>query len=681
MAIKILHNPNDVLGYEQDVVALADCNKQALGFLPRGMYKNQIEKGAVFVAVEEADKEEPFAGYIIVGGRRPEKRIFQLVVKEKHRGKGAGKKLFEEAVNAAKQAEFSSIWVKVGSKLEANDFWASQGLVTIGKQPGGSTHPICLIRAKQIAPSLLGGESAEPGGVAALRRAIDMIRTDSLFVVDTNVYIDAVRNKKEHAHFIFTLEKRGQIQIVRTPAVTGELSAYKGKNGVFNYAMKFPELQVAPDNTVMDKLRDIIFPGKKQLTKNDTADLRSLAAAIAGKATDFVTQDKEVLQKENDIRDYFSLNVWSPGDLWDGEMYAEQSGGAQIAAEPEPKDVFRLESPAGGDLEKAGFKDAAAEKFVWHTALMRGDSMLGVVAAEEINLQTQKISLFLGKNDAQEYTAEILLSSFRKRIVSQSVNVELTLHSSGGAANKAALVHGYVSTGQNKYQKTHAPQIVTRNNWRDYRGALERLNGMQIPADIPEFFSHDQPVRIGKEARVPLDKLENYLSSIFILPGRDGIAIPIKPWFADGFFQHEKQGQLSMLPTPAAELLARKSYLGDKGAASRIQTGMPILFYQSGQDDERGKIIAVARVVRTQIVDTQNMSASEKRRLVLSARNIDEMSSTVLETVFDNGILLPNPVTLDKLREIQCLPPANFVTATKMDAACVYKIVKEGLSK
>lgn len=674
MPIKILNTPACVVGYQSEIVDLADSNKEALGFLPQGMYKNQIHKGAVFVAVDEKGGESRFAGHILLGGRYPAKRVFQLVVKPEYHGQGVGKKLLKAAEAAAKSEGFSSIWAKVGSKLPANKFWQKQGLDVIGEQRGGMSHPICYIREKQLAPSLFDYKEAGRGTLAALRQTIENIPAELAFIVDTNVYIDAVRGKEKHARFVFDLEKREKIQIARIPAITKELE--KRDDAVLKYARQFPELNIRHDESVADELRDIVFPDKRRLEASDKSDLQFLSAAIAGKAN-FVTRDKKILQNAKTIYDRYSLNIWSPGDLWDWEIHPRRIESKVVSAAPEPRDSFRFaDNPDKAQLKKAGFNRATAKKYFWRTALMDNGNMLGVVAAEESASQVHNISLFLRDDKARaEHTAEILLGLLREQVI--PTNIQLTLHSDNDAGEKGVFSHGYIKTGQNAYKKTHAPRVVMTKNWGDYRDTLNRLCGVKIPEDIPEFSGYDQPIRIGSGANVPLDRLENYLSSVFILPGRDGVVVPIKPQFADMFFKHARQRPLSVLPSPIAALLAQKSYLG-KTAVSQMKPGMLVLFYQKDSKDARGAIVAVARVVRTQSIDPQNISASEKRRLVLSAAYIEKMRPPVMETVFDNVVVFPNPVTLDTLKRINCHHKAGFVTATYRTHSQVFKILKEG---
>lgn len=672
MPIRILTDPACVIGYKSEIVALADSDTSALGFLPQGMFEPQINKGAVFVAVDEKRGKTSFGGYILLGGKYPARRVFQIAVKPKYRKRGVGKKLLKAAEEAAKEAGFSSICAKVGSGLRlANKFWESQGFVNIEKQAGGSMHPVCYIREKRLAPSLLDGYIAERNMQMALVRAIETPRADSLLVVDTNVYIDAA-NKEPYADFVFQLEERGQIQIARTPFITQELRSRKSKNGVIKLAEKFPESKAPCDSAVVEQLRKMIF-GSKALNPPDKADLHSLATAIAESA-DYVTRDKEISRRSKELRDKFQLNIWSPEDLWDWEIHPGRAG-KRIVAAPESANILQIDDkPALDELENNGFGGATVNKFHWHAALMRGKDMLGVVAAEKSASRHQNISLFLKDSDIPEQAAEILLGLFREQV--SAANIELTLNSARGAGETGILAHGYIKTAPNTYWKTHSPRIVTRHNWADYRDTLAQLSGIRLPENPPNYARHNQAIPIGQKARMPMNELENHLSSVFILPERDGVVIPIMPKFADRFFNHKKQRPLPVLPSAVAALLARKSYLCHKSAASRIRTGMPVLFYQS---KENSAIIAVARIVRTQLIDTVNMAASVERRLALSDVDIRNMRPPVLEIMFDNVAILPNPVSVSKLKQINCYHKAGFVTATAMDASRVYKIIKEGL--
>lgn len=336
-------------------------------------------------------------------------------------------------------------------------------------------------------------------------------------------------------------------------------------------------------------------------------------------------------------------------------------------------------------LKKAEFPGAAANKAAARCiALQRGVDILGVILLEpQTELHTRKASLYVKPGDDDEYVADALLGWLRREIIGirrksagMFLKMELTPYMGANATRRALLFHGYTDTPPEKiYRKMHANQVVIRNRWKNFRSDLSRLCGIQLPVIMPNFHRHNQIIKMTSGAGVSLDKLEDYLSSVFILPGRDGVVIPIKKWFAEGFFDHS--GQSHLFPA-SAELLGHKSYLG--APKKCMSVGVPLLFYQSAKKPAPGQIIAIARVVRARVIDTSKLSQAQKRHLVLTTGDINKLQNPALETVFDNCVILPSPVMLDDLRNMECVPPMRFRTAEPIDYKQMHKILKKGLA-
>ncbi len=668
MIIKILNDANAVLPYLGEIAALADSNKQALGFMPESAYENAIYKKNILVALMRENGGESFAGHLFLGGRHPEKKIYQIVVAEKQRQKGIAGALLRKGVNFAKSAKYSIISAKVGETLPANEFWRKQGFSLVGTTKGKSTHPVCRIWQKNIAPSLWGA-------------GIEGVRSGNLYIVDTNVFIDAASQQNSVGRFVFISAGRGEIRLARTPETTGELLKFKG-NGkpALRLALKYPELTGSPDNNVTETLRQIIFPGKHLIRESDELDLKCLSVAIAAGAAGFITQDKAILQKHADINLQFPLDILSPADMWDWEMATQPGGGVGSVADMSGTVFSVVKNPDNAALKNAGFDGAIGGNPSFRAALMDEEKMLAVVVAGKLDAAAskQKISLFLAESGAEEQAANMILGWFSQNF-DKDASIELELHG-GELAKSAVIARGYAhDEGKgNVYRKTHVPRAIIKNNWAAYRSDVNRLGGILLPEQIPNFRWRMQPVEIGEGRTVPLNKLEDYLSSVFVLPGRCGVAFPIKPWFAEEFLG--SAGQQPLLPPAAAQWLGHKSYLGSVTSRSRVQAGMPLLFYQSAaeKNKEPGRIVAVARVQRVQIWRKNRIPDDTKRRLVLTEKDIAKMGKWVMETVFVNCVILPKPVTLNTLRRIQCHDPADFITTTRMPYDKVRKILKEG---
>lgn len=112
----------------------------------------------------------------------------------------------------------------------------------------------------------------------------------------------------------------------------------------------------------------------------------------------------------------------------------------------------------------------------------------------------------------------------------------------------------------------------------------------------------------------------------------------------------------------------------------RLTEGTPMLFYESGRDRGRAAVIAVARVVRTNLLLKGDILSSVLRRGVLERRTIERVSASesVAATTFDNIMLFGKPVRLGRLRNLGCVDGSNLVTARRVSAPQFSAIVSEG---
>lgn len=687
MTIRIITAPDEVIRLCDDIVALASAQPKALGFPPKQAYEGAIFRGSIHAAVIQERGKDAFAGHIWLGGMRPAKKVFQVVVRDDYRLNGIGKRLLQSAIKQAEKDGFYTISAKVGASLPANSFWEKQGFIKVETVRGKSTHLICNIWQMDLVPNLLTS-SANLAGINNLKRSIENAKTEFSAALDTNVFIDANKEAKE-ALSILNRGRRGQINVLRTSATTKELRKYKGDNGALEWALQFPELNAPVDGEVVEQLREIIFPAKTTAEEQVKYDLESLAATIAAGVPIFVTADREILRKAREIYQKFSLEVLPPGDLWDEMLFGVEDGAERrtpISAMISDG-FFLMENPDGAALKKSGFPDIIAGNAPSLRAALRcAGHITGAISSEpQTEPHTWKVSLYVKPGDNDEYVADTLLGWLRRKITGRRnkntggfLKVELTPCMGKNAARNALLSHGYISNPPGKvWLKMYAVQAVIPRYWNDFRADLSRLCGVHLPDNMPNFCRYDQPIRIAAGSTVPLNKLEDYLSSVFILPGRDSVIIPIKKWFAEDFFDHSEQNRFF---SASAELLGHKSYLCTTRAQRPLQVGMPVLFYQSKDKAETGQIVAVARIVRVQIIDTDKISDAKRRHLVLASGDIKKLKNPALETVFDNCVILPSPVTLDELRKMECDHPTGYVTATGVTYRQMHKILKKGLS-
>ena len=154
--------------------------------------------------------------------------------------------------------------------------------------------------------------------------------------------------------------------------------------------------------------------------------------------------------------------------------------------------------------------------------------------------------------------------------------------------------------------------------------------------------------------------------------------MPIGKQYADDFFGHSSQK--SVVSPPRARLLEHKSYFGNYRVASYLQPGKLLFFYESKTDKGAGQVVAFARVIRSQIASTKDTSKNRDSRNqgVLPDDKLKDFSTKgkLLETVFTNSVILPKPLSLEKIKII--VKKFFPITAFSIDHQQVCKILKEG---
>ncbi|DAD54728.1 TPA: acetyltransferase [Thermocrinis Great Boiling Spring virus] len=116
----------------EEIKAIADKNRNELGFSPRGMFVEHIKRNEVYVA-EYSGK---VVGFVCFHHCRDGwTTIYKICVDKEYRRKGFGKALLKAVENEAQK-----IRLKCPAEIEANNFYATQGYICTGVEKGKKRH-------------------------------------------------------------------------------------------------------------------------------------------------------------------------------------------------------------------------------------------------------------------------------------------------------------------------------------------------------------------------------------------------------------------------------------------------------------------------------------------------------------------------------------------------------------
>jgi len=137
--------------------SLQKKNAEALSFYPKQVFEREADKGRLFLGILNG---EP-CGYLYVGAEGEDIKIHQVCVEYDARRRKYAAGILKVVEDYAKLA--SSITLRCGFDLEANDFWKSQGYNCIMHQKGGARRMRTInVWRKQLQPELFSNEILVP---------------------------------------------------------------------------------------------------------------------------------------------------------------------------------------------------------------------------------------------------------------------------------------------------------------------------------------------------------------------------------------------------------------------------------------------------------------------------------------------------------------------------------------
>lgn len=134
-------------------------NAEALSFYPTQVFEREAEKGRIFLGLLNG---EP-CGYIYLGAGGIDVKCHQVCIEYDARRRLYGAALATVMEHYAEQHGASSISLRCGFDLDANDFWKSMGYGVIAHQTGGIRRQRTInVWRKQLQPELFAPIHLEP---------------------------------------------------------------------------------------------------------------------------------------------------------------------------------------------------------------------------------------------------------------------------------------------------------------------------------------------------------------------------------------------------------------------------------------------------------------------------------------------------------------------------------------
>jgi ribosomal protein S18 acetylase RimI-like enzyme/predicted nucleic acid-binding protein len=702
---RIIENVNELRSLLPEIQKLADSDKEALGFLPAAALSDAIDRKRIMAIVNDKDGAPEFAGYLLYGGVYPYAKIQQISAVPKYRRCGAASALIKSFASELERLGFMRIKAEVASDLpNALAFYAKNKFEIVRNRAGGQArNRTIIVHERQLETDDLFSFQLNNEIALGLRRRSS---GEPFFSFDLNVYLDLVREREQsdNARRLFAAALAHEIRLVVADEFVVELkrnSKDLSSDPLLHMAIQLPRLPKV-DPAELEKLalkiHDLVFvqpQAKGANGKQAISDAHHLAHAALTRASAFVTRDGAMLSSRSQLLSKIGIDVIAIDELI-ALLPAET-----IAPSPVSGQGFVSQSISSSDLttylQRAAVPESLVSEFVSdvqanaviHSAAIFENERpiaIGILKASKGIGATVRMLIHVSPEhvDAEMFADYLLDTLTRKACYKTSATIELATLTTQTSVNNLAKSKGFHrSSFANDYAKVGVGKPLTPTSWPLLAKEIQRTSSISLPEKFPPLTQKHQ-LSIQSSSKHPIEltirHLEDLLSpTIIIWPGREGVIVPISRRYADDLLGTSIQNSLAFMPNHDAAFLSRRGYVNSPRTARLMRPDSPILFYESKtRGNGRGAVVAVARIVDSIVMHKSEVPTDGQRRLVVDS--VDSFSATddILVTTFDNLMVLPHPVPLNKLKKLDAVGKANLVSAVSLSSEKIEAILTEG---
>lgn len=696
--LRVETNRERVVALLDEVMQIANGEKEALGFIPEGAYREAAQHGRLVVAQSGLQ----VAGFIMFGGVFPHARVQQIGVAPSSRRSGVGTFLISHLIERLEREGFLTIKARVARDLSAAQaFYAKNGFEDASIVVGGEARRrVIVVRVRHLdSPSLLDAAGravdwASSRAPIALRRSRP--GEAHFYVIDLNVLFDLVRdrNRSQEAHSLFRAALSHSLRIAVAAEFLAELtrtSTDLANDPLLALASQLPRLPKVPKDELCplaDKMHAVVFErarSKASGSPRARSDSRHLAHATIAGAAGFITSDGEILAARDCLLADHGLDVATLDELVSllpsDTPPLPRSTGQGFECRPLSPDAaeFHLRSlGADSELVSTLCPGVRFGNSIHRYAIFEEDRILALgilVAAGAVDAPTRLFVQCSQNHESADLFAEhlfdILLSLSTKH---GPAIVELHRLPGQTLVSRVAEAKGFFDAGTT-LAKIALGCPLTPTNWDHVATKIRRMAGVEI-VNSP---SAGKLAKIRDGERTIHDltpkQLEDLLApTILASDEREGVIVSIKKAYADDLLGTSNQPSLAFVESKPAAFLTRRDVSSPRNALL-MRPAQPILFYESDRSGGRGAIVAVGRIVDTFMQSKSAVSADSKRRLVVDEVDPFSASNDVLVTTFDNILRFPKPYLRRELAEINALGTNNLQAATAISGDNLRKVL------
>lgn len=707
----IEQDPQSLLPHLQAIQALADTEKDALGFLPAKAFEEAIARRRLLAAVVSDGEAPQLAGFLLYSGVFPNAKVQQIAAAPPFRKKGAASALMKALIAELERVGFLSIRADVASDLPlALAFYAKLGFERVRERAGGVARGRqIVIHSRELETdnlfTLASAQNRHPIDISSRR----LNPSDTpVFAFDLNVYFDLVRQRDQSANArrLFGEALGHTIRLAVADEFVAELR--KTSNGasadpVLQMALQLPRLpkpDVAALDTFASRIHDIVFvkTGHKDAgSANAKSDAKHVAHAALSKASAFVTRDGPILNARQELFASFGIDIATVEEVLDLLPF-EPSNAIPIRGDGfQPKPIaaaalaaYCKEVGVAGELTSE-FTAGEASNIICRSVAVQCDGRTVAVGAMVLPRNVDPVARLLvhvrqEQQDAELFADYLLETLVRTACEGAAITVELAHLNGQSIVNRLAAAGGFHRAGNARsLLKIAVGRPLTADNWSAVSQQVRRRTGLVLPESFAAVSGAcdivvQSPQRTS--AKVDAASLESLLGpTIIVWPGREGVIVPIARKYADELLGTSNQDNFEFIVNRDAAFLSKRGYVNSPRTAKQMRAGSPIIFYESKRDGNgRGAAVAVARIVNSIVVSKSALEPKSDKRLVIDDADAFSATDDVLLTTFESLLPFPAPVGLSKLKEFNATGKANLVSAVSLSSEQLTSILTCGWS-
>lgn len=707
--------PSTLLSQLPGILAIANGEKEALGFLPEGAYSDAITQRRLFTMIADDGSNSEVAGFILFGGVYPHARVQQIGVQNKFRREGIASALMNELISEMERNGFLTIKAAVASDLAtAQAFYQRSGFEAVGSRRGGAARNRTIVtRVRELDTDNLfrNGPTNRPGELGPFELGVTRrsVGDSPFYAIDLNVLFDLVRDRarSEDARRLFGAALAHRIRLVVTPEFINELQrttpSESSADPILQMALQLPRLPPT-DTNELDRLAKeihrIVFVEPNVSGAGSVqalSDARHLAHSALSRAAGYITSDRALLLARSKLLNSVGIDVASLDELLTllpientSQLHPQIQGEGFECKHLSASDLMAYLRGAGVHTELINdsctslpFGSRVKRESICDNGLIVAVGSVivppGIDSVARLLIHSRSDHL-----SCELFTDYLLDTMVRFACTDAPVAIEL-LHIPGQTtSNSLAKARGFLrAKSGNNLIKVALGRPLTSKNWDMISRQVRRRTGLLLPEGAEQALPSGQVTVADANAnvfKVTPNQLQELLSpTIIAWNGRDGVIVPIARSYAEDLLG--TSDQFSLLESRDAAFLSRRAYVNSPRSASLMRPDMPIMFYESKRTGGRGAVVAVARIVDSVLIRKSEVPRDLSRRLVVDSVNEFSSSDDVLLTSFDNLLLLPRPCSLDHLKNINAVGVMNLQSATHLTSDNVGRILEFGWSR